>query len=87
MAFSPKSAQTHTAKLRLDFAGQVKREWAQGDVETLRANLLQSGIDASYDTVFGAWERYSDSHAAGWLQLYDRPEDNVRALLQCLDLS
>ena len=74
------------AVLKPDLVAEHKREWTQTCVDVLRADLLQFGIEASDDVIFGAWERHSDSHAAGWLSLYGDAEANVRALVQHFDI-
>jgi hypothetical protein len=65
----------------------AERPTRKADVDVLRADLLLFGVEASDDAIFGAWERHSDSHAAGWLGLYGNPDDNVRALLHHLDVA
>jgi hypothetical protein len=75
------------ATLKPDVVAQDKREWTKGDVNILRADLLFFGVEASDDSIFGAWERHSDSHSAGWLGLYGNADDNVRALLHYLDVA
>ena len=75
------------AVLKPDLVAQHKREWTQACVDVLRADLLQFGIEASDDVIFGAWERHSDSHSAGWLSLYGDAEANVRALVKHLNIA
>jgi hypothetical protein len=73
------------ASLKPDPVAEHKREWPQACVETLRANLLSFGIEASDDAIFAAWERHSDSFCAGWISIYDNAEQNVRALVAHFD--
>ena len=75
------------AILKPDMVAEHKREWTQACVDVLRADLLQFGIEASDDVIFGAWERHSDSHSAGWLSLYGDAEANVRALVKHFDFA
>ena len=82
----PAERPTRIATLKPDVVAQEKREWTKADVEVLRSDLLLFGIEATNDAIFGAWERHSDSHAAGWLSLYGNADDDVRALLQHLDI-
>lgn len=78
---------TRTATLKPDLVAQAKRKRTKACVDVLRADLLQFGIEATDDTIFGAWERHSDTHSAGWLSLYGNADDNVRALLHQLDVA
>ncbi len=65
---------------------QHKRERTQVCVNALRRDLLEFGIEASDDAIFGAWERHSESQSAGWLALYSDAEANVRALVKNFDI-
>jgi hypothetical protein len=78
---------TRTAALKPDLVAQAKRKRTKACVDVLRADLLTFGIEATDDTIFGAWERHSETHSAGWLSLYGNADDNVRALLHHLDLA
>ena len=75
------------AVLKPDLVAEHKREWTQACVDVLRADLLQFGIEASDEVIFGAWERHSDSQSAGWLSLYGDAEANVRALVKHFDIA
>jgi len=56
------------------------------DIALLQEVLARANIITDQVTVFDAWRRHSDWHAAGWLALYLSDEENLAALLQHLDL-
>lgn len=57
------------------------------DIDRLRRALNGAGILADEATIFDAWIRHSDEHAAAWLTLYHSDADNLAALLKHVDLS
>lgn len=59
--------------------------WHASGVDVLRTNLFRFGIEATDDTIIGAWEQHSPAHSAGRLTPYDGAVDNVRALAPYLD--
>ncbi len=80
------SQRLRRATLKPDLVAQHKRERTQACINTLRRDLLEFGIETSDDAIFGAWERHSDSHSAGWLALYGNAEANVRELVKYFDI-
>lgn len=50
------------------------------DVSTLLKYLGEFGFTASPFDVYQAWDAYSDSLCAGWINLKDDPEENVQIL-------
>jgi hypothetical protein len=59
---------------------------AADDINRLRRALSGAGIVADDATIFDAWSRHSDEHAASWLSLYHSDADNLKALLKQVDL-
>lgn len=74
------------ARLKPDPAEEARQRWAASDVEHLMAALAARNITATPDVVFAAWERHSETYAAGWLELYEDDADSCAALLRQLDL-
>lgn len=59
---------------------------AAADIDRLRRALGGAGIVADDATIFDAWIRHSDEHAASWLILYHSDAENLAALLKQVDL-
>lgn len=83
---APDKGKPLHARLKPDPADTARRCWVADDVARLQAALAARGIVADADVVFAAWERHSETHAAGWLALYEDDADNCAALLTHLDL-
>lgn len=54
------------------------------DCVYLQKNLRERGYDAELTDIQGAWERYSESMAAGWMCFGDI-EDDINTLLHYLE--
>jgi mevalonate pyrophosphate decarboxylase len=80
------STPARTAKLKPEPYRAERIAAHASDIEQLRGALRGMKIVADDETIFDAWVRYSDEHAASWLALYSSDEDNVAALLRHVDL-
>ena len=75
-----------TARLKPEPYRAERIAAAAQDIGRLRGALGSAGIVADDATIFDAWARHSEEHAASWLVLYYSDAENLAALLKHVDL-
>ena len=74
------------ARLLPDEVAQKRRAAASDDVGAIVQAFRADGVLISDDDAYEAWRRLSETHAAGWLVLYDDPADIRARLLPFLEV-
>lgn len=74
------------ARLKPESSRSARLMAAAQDIERLRAAFGSAHILADDNTIFDAWARHSEEHAASWLALYRSDDENLAALLRHVEL-
>lgn len=74
------------ARVLPDEIAERRRAEASDDVAAIVQAFRPDGVLISDDDAYEAWRRFSDTHSAGWLALYDNPADIRARLLPFLEV-
>lgn len=80
------NSRLRVARLLPDEMAEKRRAEASDDVAAIVQGFRADGVLISDDDAYEAWRRFSDTHSAGWLPLYEDPADILARLLPFLEV-